>query len=81
MKDLTGTIPAFMYVSDFRERRLQEVIDTTEPALFLKVTGLSFDMFMKMNDLGVFNAVNIDLSVDRFREEEEPSFTYFQTQE
>lgn len=36
---------------------------------------------MKMNDLGVLNAVNIDLSVDRFREEEEPSFTYFQTQE
>ncbi len=81
MKDLTETIPAFMYVSDFRERRLQEVIDTTEPALFLKVTGLSIDMFMKMNDLGVFNAVNIGLSVDRFREEEEPSFTYFQTQE
>lgn len=44
MKDLTATIPAFMYVSDFRERRLQEVIDTTEPALFLKVTGLSIDM-------------------------------------
>ena len=77
MKDLTATIPAFMYVSDLREKTLQEVIDTTEPDLFLKVTGLTLEMFVKMKDLGVFNGVNIDLSVDRFRVEEEPSFTYF----
>ena len=79
MKDLTATIPAFMYLSDPRERTLQHVIETTEPDLFQQVTGLSLDTFVKMKDLGVFNGVNIDLSVDRFREEEEPSFRYFQS--
>ena len=81
MKDLTATIPAFMYVSDIRERTLQELIDTEEADLFRKVTGLAIDAFVKMKDLGIFNGVNIDLSVDRFREEEEPSFTYFKQME
>lgn len=77
MKDLAARIPAFMYLSDPRERTLKEVIETVEPELFEKVTGLTTETFVRMKDLGVFNGVNINLSVDRFREEEEPSFTYF----
>lgn len=81
MKDLTATIPAFMYLTDLREKTLQEVIETTEPELFEKATGMTREVFVKMRDLGVLNGVNIDLSVDRFREEEEPSFTYFKPSE
>jgi hypothetical protein len=33
-------IPAFMYLTDFRENTLQDVITKLEPDLFLAVTGL-----------------------------------------
>jgi hypothetical protein len=80
MKDLAARIPAFMYLSDPRERTLKDVIETVEPELFEQVTGLTTETFVRMKELGVFNGVNINLSVDRFREEEEPSFTYFEHQ-
>ena len=34
-------IPAFMYLTDFRENTLQDVITKIEPGLFLTVTGLT----------------------------------------
>ena len=34
-------IPAFMYLTDFRENTLQDVITRLEPELFLAVTGLT----------------------------------------
>ena len=34
-------IPAFMYLTDFRENTLQDVITKLEPELFLAVTGLT----------------------------------------
>src|SRR5699024_9457794 len=34
-------IPAFMYLTDFRENTLQDVITKLEPDLFKTVTGLS----------------------------------------
>jgi hypothetical protein len=34
-------IPAFMYLTDFRENTLQDVITKLEPDLFLAVTGLT----------------------------------------
>jgi hypothetical protein len=38
-------IPAFMYLTDFRENTLQDVITKLEPALFLTVTGLTVKDF------------------------------------
>ena len=34
-------IPVFMYLSDYRERSLKDVVTQLEPALFKKVTGLT----------------------------------------
>ena len=38
-------IPVFMYLTDYRERSLKDVITQLEPALFKKVTGLNVKDF------------------------------------
>ena len=48
-------IPAFMYLTDFRENTLQDVITKLEPELFLTVTGLSVQDFHLLVRLKVFN--------------------------
>jgi hypothetical protein len=40
IKFATRIPPAFMYLTDFRENTLQNVITKLEPELFLAVTGL-----------------------------------------
>ena len=48
-------IPAFMYLTDFRENTLQDVITKLEPDLFLAVTGLTVADFHLLVRLKVFN--------------------------
>jgi hypothetical protein len=48
-------IPAFMYLTDFRENTLQDVITKLEPDLFLSVTGLTAKDFHLLVRLKVFN--------------------------
>src|SRR6185437_21555 len=48
-------IPAFMYLTDFRENTLQDVITKIEPDLFLAVTGLTVKDFHLLVQLRVFN--------------------------
>jgi hypothetical protein len=48
-------IPAFMYLTDFRENTLQDVITKLEPELFLTVTGLTVQDFHLLVRLKVFN--------------------------
>src|SRR5258708_23815109 len=48
-------IPAFMYLTDFRENTLQDVITKLEPDLFLAVTGLTVKDFHLLVRLRVFN--------------------------
>ena len=49
-------IPIFMYLTDYRERCLKDVITQLEPGLFKKVTGLSVADFDMLCTLGVLNA-------------------------
>lgn len=46
-------IPVFMYLTDYRERCLKDVITQLEPGLFKKVTGLSVKDFELLVSLGV----------------------------
>jgi hypothetical protein len=48
-------IPAFMYLTDFRENTLQDVITKLEPDLFQAVTGLTVKDFHLLVQLKVFN--------------------------
>lgn len=69
-------IPAFMYLTDFRENTLQDVITKLEPDLFLTVTGLSVNDFHLLVQLKVFNTEQMNQAVFAFRRYEDASLRY-----
>lgn len=69
-------IPAFMYLTDFRENTLQDVITRLEPDLFLKVTGLTVADFHLLVRLKVFNTEHMNQAVFAFRRYEDASLSY-----
>jgi hypothetical protein len=69
-------IPAFMYLTDYRENTLQDVITKLEPDLFLAVTGLSVDDFHLLVGLKVFNTEHMNQAVFAFRRYEDSSLAY-----
>ena len=69
-------IPAFMYLTDYRENTLQDVITKIEPDLFKQVTGLSVGDFHLLVNLGVFNSIHMNQAVFAFRRYEDSSLSY-----
>jgi hypothetical protein len=69
-------IPAFMYLTDFRENTLQDVITKLEPELFLAVTGLTVKDFHLLVRLKVFNTEQMNQAVFAFRRYEDASLRY-----
>lgn len=74
-------IPAFMYLTDDREKNVLEIVTQVEPELFEKVTTLSLNDFKRLVDARVFNASKMDDAVWKFRKFEEPSLSYSQSKE
>ena len=69
-------IPAFMYLTDFRENTLQDVITKLEPDLFRIVTGLTVKDFHLLVRLKVFNTEQMNQAVFAFRRYEDASLSY-----
>ncbi len=69
-------IPAFMYLTDFRENTLKDVITKLEPDLFKAVTGLTVDDFHLLVPLNVFNTEQMNQAVFAFRRYEDSSLSY-----
>lgn len=69
-------IPAFMYLTDFRENTLQDVITRIEPDLFKVVTGLTVADFHLLVRLKVFNTEHMNQAVFAFRRYEDASLRY-----
>ncbi|RWX13454.1 restriction endonuclease [Rhizobium hidalgonense] len=69
-------IPAFMYLTDFRENTLQDVITKIESDLFLTVTGLTVADFHLLVRLKVFNTERMNEAVFAFRRYEDASLRY-----
>ncbi len=69
-------IPVFMYLTDYREQRLKDVITKIEPRLFQKVTGLTTADFERLVSLGVFNSQLMNDAVWKFRRYEDASLRY-----
>ena len=57
----------FMYVTDFREEALKHVIESLDSDLFERVTGLAVNDFRILNDIGLFNAQNMNHAIYQFR--------------
>jgi len=69
-------IPIFMYLTDYRERTLKDVIIQLEPGLFRKVTGLSVKDFELLVSLGVFNSALMNDAIYKFKRYEDSSLSY-----
>ena len=69
-------IPVFMYLTDYRERTLKDVITQLEPGLFKKVTGLSVSDFELLLSIGLFNSTLMNSAVFSFKRYEDASLTY-----
>ena len=65
-----------MYLTDFRENKLQDVITKLEPDLFMTVTGLTVKDFHLLVDLKVFNTEQMNQAVFAFRRYEDASLHY-----
>lgn len=69
-------VPVFMYLTDYRERSLKDVITQLEPGLFKKVTNLSIKDFELLVSIGVFNSALMNDAVYKFKRYEDASLNY-----
>lgn len=69
-------VPIFMYLTDYRERSLKDVITQLEPDLFKRVTGLGVRDFEILLSLGVFNATIMNEAIFKFKRYEDASLIY-----
>ena len=69
-------IPVFMYLTDYRERSLKDVITQLEPGLFKKVTGLTLKDFELLVSLGIFNSALMNDAIYKFKRYEDASLEY-----
>jgi hypothetical protein len=76
LQKFLARIPVFMYATDFREEALKHVIESLDPALFERVSGLTIEDFELLSDLGLFNVRNMDAAIYQFRQFERASLRY-----
>ena len=69
-------IPVFMYLTDYREKCLKDIILKLEPGLFKKVTGLEIEDFDLLLSLGVFNGQLMNDAIYKFKQYEDGSLDY-----
>ena len=69
-------VPVFMYLTDYREYSLKDVITQLEPELFKKVTGLDVKDFELLVSLNVFNEALMNDAVYKFKRYEDASLSY-----
>ncbi len=69
-------VPVFMYLTDYRERSLRDIITQLEPGLFKRVTGLLVKDFELLLSLGVFNSALMNDAVYKFKRYEDASLEY-----
>ena len=65
-----------MYLTDYREQTLYDVITQLERQLFTRVTGLTLPDFALLVSIGVFNGNVMNSAIFAFKRYEDASLTY-----
>lgn len=73
---LAARIPAFMYLTDYREQTIKDVITQIEPELFRNVTGLTVKDFDVLCSIGLFDSEKMNQGIFGFRKYENASLSY-----
>lgn len=81
LRKFVTRIPIFMYLSDYREKALVDVIENFETSLFTQVTGLTLEDFNVLVDVGVFSSAQMNSCIWQFRAYEEESLDYLHVRE
>lgn len=81
LQKFLARIPVFMYATDFREEALKHVIESLDPALFERVTGLTVEDFRLLSRIGLFNAQHLNHAIYQFKRFESASLDYALTAE
>jgi hypothetical protein len=74
-------VPVFMYLTDYREEALVDVIESLDTQLFERVTGLTIDDFRTLSEVGVFHPGHMNEAIWQFRLFEEASLDYLNLDE
>lgn len=69
-------VPVFMYLSDYREWCLKDVVSQLEPELFRAVTGRDMKDFELLVWMNVFNGPLMNDAVFKFKRYEDGSLSY-----
>lgn len=69
-------VPVFMYLTDYREEALVDVIESLDTQLFERVTGLTLDDFHRLAEVGVFHPDHMNEAIWQFRLFERASLAY-----
>jgi len=81
LQKFLAKIPVFMYVTDFREEALKDIIESLDSDLFERVTGLTVNDFRALNEIGLFNAAHLNHAIYQFKRFESASLDYALTPE
>lgn len=73
LRKVSAKVLIFMYLTDFREERLADVIESLDTDLFLRSTGLSLKSYRKLTDIGVIDVGNMTDAIQKFRYFEQKS--------
>jgi len=69
-------IPAFLYLTDFRENTLKDLVTKLEPNLFKTVNGLTVEDSNLLVCLNIFTSTHMNQAVFAFRHYEGASLSY-----
>ena len=69
-------IPVFMYLTEFREETMRDVITKLEPELFKKVTSLTVKDFESLMSIGLFDSTLMNAAIFSFKRYENASLHY-----
>ena len=76
LQKFASRIPIFIYLTDYREETLKDVIMQLEPELFKKVTSLNIKDFELLISLGLFNSSLMNSAIFSFKRYENASLHY-----
>tara|TARA_B110000879_G_C11165054_1_gene510785 strand:- start:251 stop:2758 length:2508 start_codon:yes stop_codon:yes gene_type:complete len=69
-------IPIFMYLTDFREETLKDIILKLDPKLFKQVTSITTEEFEVMLDANLYNSSMLNTNIAKFKLVEDASLHY-----
>lgn len=73
---IMNRLPIFMYLTDYREESITDLITKVEPNLFKEVTYLHVRIFEELVDIGLFDGAWLNEVVWNFRDYEDASLAY-----